>query len=153
VAERKPAYNDLEDKNYNCYPAKIFMGDSGSLFIGFLLSGITIITCQKTVLASPFIIATIVLVIPLIDTVWAVIRRLRKHQGLFHADKEHIHHSFLKAGFSQKTTTLILCSFTLTLGGISILLLSLKTLWAIFPVSFFLTGCFWQYFKSLLKNV
>jgi UDP-GlcNAc:undecaprenyl-phosphate/decaprenyl-phosphate GlcNAc-1-phosphate transferase len=87
---------------YNFPPAKIFMGDSGSLFIGFLLSAITIISCQKTISACPFIITAILLAIPLTDTGWAIIRRLKKHQGLFHADKEHIHHSFLKAGFSQK---------------------------------------------------
>ncbi len=107
---------------YNFPPAKIFMGDSGSLFIGFLLSAITIISCQKTISACPFIITAVLLAIPLTDTGWAIIRRLKKHQGLFHADKEHIHHSFLKAGFSQKTTTLILCSFTLILGGIVLLL-------------------------------
>jgi len=137
---------------YNWHPAKIFMGDSGSLFVGFLFSAITITACQKTLSACPFIITVIILGIPLADTAWAVIRGLKKHQGIFTADKDHIHHGFLKAGFSQKKTTLICVFLTLILGGIGLFSLFAGNSWVLFPVPFFLAGCFWQCLKPTRNN-
>jgi len=112
---------------HNAHPAKIFMGDSGSMFLGLLLaaSAITLtgqidpnaISAEKLgptllPLALPFA----VLAIPLIDLFSAIIRRLRAGQSPFSSDKEHMHHRILRAGNSHLRTTLIMYLWTATIA-------------------------------------
>jgi UDP-GlcNAc:undecaprenyl-phosphate GlcNAc-1-phosphate transferase len=105
---------------YNSHPAKIFMGDCGSLFLGFLLAATSILAHQKSTLPCSLLAPLIVMGIPLIDTGWTIIRRIFNHQGIFTPDKNHIHHRLLKAGFSQRKTAIVLWVYTLILGGISL---------------------------------
>jgi len=93
---------------YNFYPAKIFMGDTGSLFIGFIIASVSIAgNCQfKGITAITLLIPLITLFFPLSDILWAVIRRLKNKQHIFKADKEHIHHKLLEKGLSQKSVAL-----------------------------------------------
>jgi UDP-GlcNAc:undecaprenyl-phosphate GlcNAc-1-phosphate transferase len=112
---------------HNAHPAKIFMGDSGSMFLGLLLaaSAITLtgqidpnaITAEKlgpTLL--PLTLPFAVLAIPLIDLFSAIYRRLRAGQSPFSSDKEHLHHRILRAGNSHLRTALIMYLWTATIS-------------------------------------
>ena len=82
---------------YNRHPAKIFMGDSGSLFVGFCLSIFCLdILASGLMTGFPFVVPLLALALPLCDTTWAIIRRYLSGKGLFSADKGHIHHKFME---------------------------------------------------------
>ena len=91
---------------HNFYPAKIFAGDSGSMFMGFIISIVALLGFNGTMLTS-LLVPLMILAIPILDTLFAIIRRMLKGQPIFTADKEHMHHQFLKMNFSQRTTVLI----------------------------------------------
>jgi len=93
---------------YNFNPAKIFLGDSGSLFIGFMLACFSINGTFRNSSGVAIYIPIIVLGIPIIDTLLAIVRRTRKGVHLFKADKEHIHHRLLQLGLSHRGTVLLL---------------------------------------------
>ncbi len=103
---------------YNFNPARIFMGDSGSLFSGFLLAALSITGVMKGA-ALAILLPFIVLAVPIIDITFASLRRILKGKSPFVADAEHIHHKLLKAGFSQKKTTAIMTSVAIAVGGIA----------------------------------
>jgi len=105
---------------FNFNPAKIFMGDSGSLFAGFLLATISITGVMQVATIS-ILLPFIVLVVPIIDITYASLRRILKGQSPFVADAEHIHHKLLHAGFSQKKTVMILTSVAIISGGLACL--------------------------------
>ena len=102
--------------NYN--PAKIFMGDSGSLFMGFLLATLSVVGVMKSVTFTIFL-PMFVLVVPIFDISFATTRRLLKGKSPFSPDAEHLHHKLLKAGFSHNTTVLTLVSATIAAGIIA----------------------------------
>lgn len=91
---------------HNFYPAKIFAGDC-SQFMGFMISVICLLGFKGTALTSLFIPITI-LGLPIIDTLFAIVRRMLKGQPIFSADKQHFHHQLLGMNFSQRTTVLII---------------------------------------------
>lgn len=103
---------------YNFNPAKIFMGDSGALFSGFLLASLSITGVMKSA-ALAIILPFVVLAVPIIDITYASLRRILKGKSPFVADAEHIHHKLLKAGFSQKITVAILTSVAIVAGAIA----------------------------------
>ena len=103
---------------YNFNPARIFMGDSGSLFSGFLLAALSITGVMKGA-ALAILLPFIVLAVPIIDITFASLRRILKGKSPFVADAEHIHHKLLKAGFSQKKTTAIMTSAAIAGGGVA----------------------------------
>lgn len=92
---------------HNFYPAKIFMGDSGSMFLGFIIAVIALLGFKNVTMTS-LIIPFIILAIPILDTLFAILRRLLKGESISTPDKFHIHHQLLKRNFSQKTTVLII---------------------------------------------
>lgn len=107
---------------YNFYPAKIFLGDAGSLFIGIMFSSLSIIGAFKVTATLVFVIPVIIMGIPIFDTTYAVTRRMVSGQPVFKADKEHLHHKLLNMGLSQKKVVLtiyainaLLCAFSLYL--------------------------------------
>lgn len=111
---------------YNFNPAKTFMGDTGSNFLGYTLAVISMIGMAKgyTVLA---IVAPIIIVgVPVFDMIFAGVRRVAHHQKITTPDKGHIHHRLLKHGFSQKQAVLILYALTSILGIIAVTLVSGK---------------------------
>jgi len=83
---------------YNFNPASIFMGDTGSMFLGFVLSATAIQTNQKSTTAVAVLIPAIALGLPIMDTLLAIARRALRGRPLFQADKEHIHHRLIAAG-------------------------------------------------------
>jgi UDP-GlcNAc:undecaprenyl-phosphate GlcNAc-1-phosphate transferase len=115
---------------YNFSPAKIFMGDSGSLTVGFIIAilAIELIEYDKEVLPerladiSKPILAMGILVIPLLDTLRIFIYRALKGQSPFRADSNHIHHRLLALGFNHQKTVIILCVFNVLIISTAILL-------------------------------
>ncbi len=103
---------------YNFNPAKIFMGDSGALFSGFLLATLSITGVMKAA-ALAIIIPFVVLAVPIIDITYASLRRISKGKSPFAPDSEHIHHKLLKAGFTQNMTVAILTSVAIAAGAIA----------------------------------
>lgn len=111
---------------FNFNPAKTFMGDSGSNFIGYCLSVISIFGVAKTYTLVVIVAPLIVLGLPVLDTIVAIIRRIIKGKSLkaiMKADKGHLHHTLLKHGFSQKEAVFIMYGVTAALGLFAIILL------------------------------
>lgn len=107
---------------YNFNPAKIFMGDSGSLFLGFTLSAISITGVMKIAATVAVILPLLILGIPILDTAFAILRRSINKQPIFQPDKKHIHHRLLSVGFSQKKVVIIIYSISALLGGTALYL-------------------------------
>ncbi|MDD3437483.1 MAG: MraY family glycosyltransferase [Candidatus Gastranaerophilales bacterium] len=103
---------------YNFNPAKIFMGDSGALFSGFLLATLSITGVMKAA-ALAIMLPFVVLAVPIIDITYSSLRRISKGKSPFVADSEHIHHKLLKAGFSQNMTVAILTAVAIVAGAIA----------------------------------
>jgi len=93
---------------HNFYPAKIFMGDSGSMFIGLLIAAMSLVSSQKTAIGFAILIPILALGYPILDTSLAVFRRLRAGKHIFTADREHIHHILIEYGYSQRKAVTIL---------------------------------------------
>lgn len=111
---------------FNFNPAKTFMGDTGSNFLGYSLSIIAILGTAKTYTLLVLIAPLFVFAIPLLDTSLAIFRRLIKTKsikGIFKADSEHLHHKIMKMGYTQKQAVLILYGISATLGMFAIILL------------------------------
>ena len=104
---------------HNFYPAKIFAGDCAT-FMGFIISIITLLEFKGAALTSLFV-PLMILGIPIMDTSFAIIRRLLKRQPIFAPDKEHIHHQLLGMNFSQRTTVLIIYGINILFALASIL--------------------------------
>ncbi len=108
---------------YNFNPAKIFMGDTGALFLGYMLSVICIQGLFKGYVVISFIIPLLILGLPLFDTVFAIIRRAWNHKPIMGADRGHLHHKLLDNGFTQKQTVAILYIIASVLGISAVLVL------------------------------
>lgn len=92
---------------HNFHPAKIFAGDSGALFLGFIIAIISLLGFKGTVLTSVFV-PLLILAVPILDTLFAILRRLLKHKRISDADKQHLHHQLLGMKFSHRNTVLII---------------------------------------------
>lgn len=111
---------------FNFTPAKTFIGDTGSNFLGYALSIISILGVAKTYTAIVLISPLIIFALPLFDTFLAIVRRIIKTKslkGVFKADREHLHHKIMKKGYSQKQAVFMLYGFTATFGMFAIILL------------------------------
>ena len=106
---------------FNFHPAKIFLGDTGSMFIGFSLAIISMLGLFKNVTIFSFIVPIIVLTIPIFDTIFAIIRRALSKQHIMTADRKHIHYVLLEMGFGHKTTVLIIYAFSAFFGVMAII--------------------------------
>jgi len=105
---------------HNFNPARIFAGDSGAMFMGYIISVISLLGFKTTVMTSIFAPIAI-LAVPILDTLFAIIRRLINHKHIYDADKEHLHHQLLKMNFSHKMTVIIIYIITALFATASIL--------------------------------
>jgi len=119
--------------NYN--PAKIFMGDSGALYAGFLLSTLSITGIVKPSNGISMYLPVLILAIPLMDVAYSSIRRIMKGSSPFIADAEHIHHKLLHAGYSQDKLVLLLASFSMICALLSIIVVSSRSKFIIIALS------------------
>lgn len=103
---------------YNFHPAKIFMGDSGSLFAGFLLATLSVMYSMKSVDCKMYV-PILVLAVPIVDITFSSLRRILKGTSPFVADAEHIHHKLLNLGLSQNKAVLVLVAFSILMGWLA----------------------------------
>ena len=109
---------------FNANPAKTFMGDVGSQFLGFSLAVISMFGIAKTVTLVVLIAPVLVLGLPIFDTLFAIIRRIKKGKSLkavFQPDKGHLHHRLIARGYTQKQAVIILYAITAALGMFAII--------------------------------
>lgn len=104
---------------YNFAPASIFMGDTGSLFLGFIISVIALLGF-KTATITSLIIPLLTLFVPIIDTIFAMARRILKGERIDHADREHLHHQLLKRTKSKRKTVIIMYFINTLFASVSI---------------------------------
>src|SRR5436190_481069 len=101
---------------HNFYPARIFMGDSGALLLGFLLAAISVQSLLKTAAIASLFFPLLVLAVPILDTSFVVAKRLRDRQPIYVADRTHLHHRFLAIGFSQRRAVVYIYAWFGTLA-------------------------------------
>ena len=101
---------------YNFNPARIFMGDSGSMFLGFMLAGISIIGAVKCAATIALIVPILALGLPILDTTFAIVRRYRGGVPIFKPDRGHLHHRLLDLGFTQRQAVLLMYVISAMLG-------------------------------------
>ena len=107
---------------YNLHPATIIMGDTGSMFLGFVVAAIAISLTQDGVHPVPPWIPIIALGVPIIDTLWAIVRRTARREPFFVADTGHVHHQLLRLGLSQRDAMLILTAVSAGFAVLAVLL-------------------------------
>ncbi len=106
---------------HNFYPAKIFMGDSGSMFIGLVIAALGLVSSQKTAVSFAIVVPLITLGYPIVDTALAIFRRAKARRSIFVADREHIHHVLLSYGYSHQKTVIVLYIICLFFGIMALL--------------------------------
>lgn len=139
---------------FNFNPARTFMGDTGSNFLGFALSIISILGLAKTYTAIVLIAPLIVFALPLFDTILAILRRIIKTKsikGVFKADREHMHHKLMKKGYSQKQAVFMLYGVSATFGMFAIILLE-SGLWKALSFGLMVIAISAIGLKDILRN-
>jgi UDP-GlcNAc:undecaprenyl-phosphate GlcNAc-1-phosphate transferase len=115
---------------HNFHPARIFMGDAGALLLGLLMASSTMVVGGRTAdqfsgqtyfFFAPLFIPFIILGVPIVDTVFAVVRRAIRRAGVAEADKEHLHHRLMRLGHGQRRSVVILWTWTAILSGIALI--------------------------------
>lgn len=117
----------------NFSPAEVIMGDTGALFLGFVLAVSSIIGLFKGYAVLSIVIAVLVLALPILDTLFAMLRRFLKGKPIMQADRGHLHHRLIDAGYSQKQAVIILYSLS-AIAGIVGIIIAIQDLRAIFVV-------------------
>nr|WP_187290672.1 MraY family glycosyltransferase [Desulforamulus ruminis] len=112
---------------YNFFPAKIFLGDTGSMFLGYALGTLAVMGVTKTATAISVIVPMVILGLPLLDVLFAILRRYQSQRPIFQPDKEHLHHRLMALGLSHRQTVLAIYAVNLILGVSAFLLTVLTT--------------------------
>lgn len=105
---------------FNFNPARIFMGDTGSMFLGFMLSGISVIGAVKSAATIALIVPLLALGLPILDTAFAIVRRKLAGVPIMKPDKGHLHHRLLSLGFTQRQAVLLMYVISALLGSSAI---------------------------------
>ncbi|MEB3223932.1 MAG: MraY family glycosyltransferase [Candidatus Sericytochromatia bacterium] len=135
---------------YNWNPAKIFMGDSGSLFLGFTLAAISVVGLLKVAATAAVLVPVLILGVPIFDTAFAIVRRALQRRPIFSPDRGHLHHRLLGLGFSQRRAVVVIYAFCLLLGGTALVLLGFYE-----GVAGILTGCgilIWAFSSHFVRS-
>ena len=102
---------------HNFFPARIFMGDSGALVLGFTLASVSVAGLLKTASTVVLFLPLLVLAVPIIDTSFVVLKRLKYSQRISTADRSHLHHRFINIGFTQRRAAVTMWAWTASLGA------------------------------------
>lgn len=142
---------------YNFNPASIFMGDSGSYFLGYMMAALTIIGSVKSHAAAAMLIPMIALGLPLMDTLIAPIRRFVLGRRIFQPDSEHLHHRLLKYGLTHRSAVFALYFATILMGAVALFMVNARNdraaiLLAIVGISLFMGIRKLGYFENLGKD-
>jgi UDP-GlcNAc:undecaprenyl-phosphate GlcNAc-1-phosphate transferase len=127
---------------YNFYPAKIFMGDCGSMFLGFILSIVSIQGINKMAATVALLIPITAIGVPIYDTVLSIMRRIIKRAGIFQADRKHIHYRLLDMGMTHKHVVLVLYFMGIYFAIISYLFLLIPVEYAFMLLMLLAMGVF-----------
>lgn len=139
---------------FNFSPARIFMGDTGSMFLGYMLAAVSVVGTVKSAATIALIVPMVALGLPILDTACAIIRRFNLGQPIFKPDRGHLHHRLLDMGLSQKQVVLLLYLVSILLGMSAILMTEVKMGQAIFIVVGLLAAAFFAAIKTgVLKSV
>jgi UDP-GlcNAc:undecaprenyl-phosphate GlcNAc-1-phosphate transferase len=111
---------------HNFYPARIFMGDSGALLLGFVLAALSVQGLLKTAAVATLLFPLIVLAVPIIDTSFVVAKRLKYGRPVYTADSWHLHHRFMNIGFSQRRAAVTMWAWCAVLAGAALSLRFLR---------------------------
>lgn len=127
---------------YNFHPASIIMGDSGALFLGFVLASVSLMGVLKSTAAIALAVPLLIMGVPIADTASAIIRRVAHRRPIGEADRGHIHHRLLGRGFDQRQTVLIIYGWSalLALGGWAVRFAGGPIKTAAFVILFLITG-------------
>lgn len=106
---------------HNFYPAKIYMGDTGSNFLGYMIAAISMLGLFKNIALFSFVIPAIVLAVPIFDTFFAIVRRAYNKENIMMPDNKHVHYQLLSAGYSHRKSVLIVYAFSALFGIMAIL--------------------------------
>ncbi|MDX6154086.1 MraY family glycosyltransferase [Marinococcus sp. PL1-022] len=112
---------------HNFHPAKLFMGDSGALFLGFMIAVIALLGFKNVTVFS-LIVPLLILAVPISDTLFAIIRRALQKQSFSTPDKSHLHHCLLRLGYSHRQTVLIIYLIS-AICSVAAVVFTLSTLW------------------------
>lgn len=112
---------------YNFHPAKIFMGDTGAMFLGYMIAVLSLLGFKNVAVIS-FIVPIIILGVPISDTLFAIIRRIALKKPLAAPDKSHLHHCILRLGYSHRKTVLIIYGISAIFGAVAVVF-SQATMW------------------------
>ncbi|NLY51843.1 MAG: undecaprenyl/decaprenyl-phosphate alpha-N-acetylglucosaminyl 1-phosphate transferase [Firmicutes bacterium] len=107
---------------YNFNPASVFMGDTGAMFLGFMLSSLAVEGALKGAATVAVAVPVVILGLPTLDTVFSVVRRVRNGLPFYKADRGHLHHRLLDLGLSQRQAVLLLYGTALVFGSLGVLL-------------------------------
>jgi len=105
---------------HNFFPASIFMGDSGSMLLGFVLAAVTVHGVLKSVAAVTLVIPLLILGVPIFDLSFAILRRVKNRQSIFRPDRGHLHHRLFNIGFSQRKAVLVLYSWCTLMSSLAL---------------------------------
>lgn len=125
---------------HNFYPSKIFMGDTGALFLGYSIAIVSMLGLFKNVAFFSFIVPMIVLAIPIFDTIHAIIRRRMSNKSIAAADKNHLHYELMKMGYSHRVSVLIIYAFSIFFGLMAIIFNSATLLSSFIILLFIILG-------------
>lgn len=112
---------------HNYHPATIFLGDSGSMMLGFSLAVFSVVGLTKISTAMSVILPVVILGIPLLDTTCAILRRYQKHRPILQPDREHLHHQLMALGFTHSQAVLVIYGISLVMGISAVVLNIIST--------------------------
>lgn len=107
---------------FNFHPARVFMGDGGSMFLGFVLAGVAISGVMKSAAAIAVVAPLVILAIPIFDTSFVILKRLKRGLPIYSADRSHFHHRFFNIGWGQRKTVLALYAWCALMGAVALAL-------------------------------
>jgi UDP-GlcNAc:undecaprenyl-phosphate GlcNAc-1-phosphate transferase len=107
---------------HNFHPARVFMGDAGSLLLGFVIAGVAVGGVMKSAAAVAIGLPLLVLAIPILDTSFVILKRLKHGMPVYSADKSHFHHRFFRIGWSQRRTVLALYAWCILMSAVAMII-------------------------------
>ena len=105
---------------HNFFPASIFMGDSGSMLLGFVLAAVTVHGVLKSVAAVTLVIPLLIMGVPIFDLSLTIMRRMKNHQNIFQPDRGHLHHRLFNIGYSQRKAVLVLYAWCTMMSSLAL---------------------------------
>jgi UDP-GlcNAc:undecaprenyl-phosphate GlcNAc-1-phosphate transferase len=136
---------------YNFYPARIFMGDTGSLVVGYVIGFIAVYLTQKSSSTTSPMVPVLILGLPLLDTVWVMFRRIMTGVSPFTADRTHVHHQFLTLGFEHRFTVIIIYGISLFWACCALLLHELPE-YLLLSIYLLITAIGYLFLRHMIRN-